>query len=108
MLAWSVLLGGAGFCPNPNVTSRTGTTIGKNMFFMEVLLRVPPRGGRKFHLGFDFASDPYAEFSRIVPGRASGLGTWSIQSGTVQTLLDVHVTVCSKPLTSRNEPAEAI
>jgi hypothetical protein len=58
MLAWSVLLLGVGSCPNPNVTSRTGTMIGRNIRFIRILLRLSPRDALKFHLGFDFAADP--------------------------------------------------
>jgi hypothetical protein len=36
------LLLGAGVCPNPNVTSRTGTTIRRNAFLIESSYRSSP------------------------------------------------------------------
>jgi len=50
-------------------------------------------------LGFDFAVGPYAEHSRVVHRLSSGLGTWSIRSGTSQTLSGMDLAVCSQPLT---------
>jgi hypothetical protein len=35
MLVWSVLMLAVGVCANPSATSRAGTTISKNAFFME-------------------------------------------------------------------------
>jgi hypothetical protein len=35
--------------------------------FHRILLRFSPCGALEFHLGFDFASDPYAELARCVP-----------------------------------------
>ena len=50
-------------------------------------------------MGFDLAVGPYAEHSRVVHRLSSGLGTWSIRSGTSQTLSAMDLTVCSQPLT---------
>jgi hypothetical protein len=67
--------------------------------FHGILLRFSPCGSLRFHLGFDLAVGPYAEHSRVVLRLSSGLGTWSIQSGTAQTLSGMDLTVCSQPLT---------
>ena len=59
-------------------------------------------GGLKFHLGFDFASDPYVltQNSRAsCTSRTSGPGTRSSQSGTAQTLWGMDLIVCPKRLT---------
>jgi hypothetical protein len=53
-------------------------------------------------LGFDFAIGPYAQHSGVVHRLSSGLGTWSIRSGTAQTLFGTELTVCSQPLTLGN------
>jgi hypothetical protein len=66
--------------------------------FHGILLRFPPCGGPRFHLGFDFAVGPYAERLRVVHRLSSGLGTWSIRSGTAQTLSGMDWPVCSQPL----------
>ncbi len=50
-------------------------------------------------MGFDFAVGPYAEHSRVVHRLSSGLGTWSIRSGTAQNLSGMELIVCSQPLT---------
>jgi hypothetical protein len=50
-------------------------------------------------LGFDFAVGPHAERSRVANRLSSGLGTWSIRSGTAHTISGVDLPVCSQPLT---------
>ena len=64
-----------------------------------ILLRFSPRGALRFHLGFDFAVGPYAKHLRVVHRLSSGLGTWSIRSGTGQTLSGMDSPVWSQPLT---------
>jgi hypothetical protein len=73
-------------------------------WFHGILLRFPPCGGLRFHLGFDFAVGPYAERLRVVHRLSSGLGTWSIRSGTKEILTGVDLTVCSQPLTFDGTP----
>src|SRR5450631_589383 len=68
--------------------------------FHRILLRFSTGGGLDCHLGFDFASDSLTQNSRaLCTGRASGLGTLSIQSGIGDTLLSMDSIVCSIPLT---------
>src|ERR1700687_5795889 len=76
MLVCSVLVLAAGVCANPNAISRSGTTIDKNALFIGILRRCPPRGGLKFRLGFDSATDSGVEPSGL---SGSGVRTWSIQ-----------------------------
>lgn len=60
-------------------------------------------------MGFGLAVGSYAEHSRVVHRLNSGLGTWSIRSGTSQTLSAMDLTVCSQPLTfdKQHSPRQA-
>jgi hypothetical protein len=93
-----VLLPAAGVCENPRVTSMADTNIIRNTRFMESS-RDSRLAAVRFHLGFDFAVGPSRRtFAPCAPVN-SGLGTWSIQSGTAPKLSVMDLNICSQPLT---------